>query len=388
MNRMLGAIGLLVLTLSTLISGCTSGTGQPRTTDSWSGASSSATSPSRSSVAPVPPPTSRAPAHPGQAAVLASGLAVAWGIAFLPDGSALVSERDSHRIVRVDEHGRVSQLGTVPGVAPAAGEGGLLGLAASPAFATDHLVYAYLTASSDNRVVRMSYRNGTLGAAQLVFAGIPKAANHDGGRIAFGPDGMLYVTTGDAGRPEGAPDRSYLGGKVLRMTPDGRPAAGNPFAGSVIFTLGHRNPQGLAWGPDGTLYEAEFGQHALDEINVLRPGADYGWPTVEGTIGPSRPNLRPPLLTFATDEASPSGLAFAGGVLWLAALQGERLYQIPLLAPGRLSTPTAVLDHQYGRLRTVTLAPDGALWITTSNRDGRGSPVAADDRIIRLPLLG
>jgi glucose/arabinose dehydrogenase len=320
--------------------------------------------------------------------VLASGLAVAWGIAFLPDGSALVSERDSHRIVRVDEHGRVSQLGTVPGVAPAAGEGGLLGLAASPAFATDHLVYAYLTASSDNRVVRMSYRNGTLGAAQLVFAGIPKAANHDGGRIAFGPDGMLYVTTGDAGRPEGAPDRSYLGGKVLRMTPDGRPAAGNPFAGSVIFTLGHRNPQGLAWGPDGTLYEAEFGQHALDEINVLRPGADYGWPTVEGTIGPSRPNLRPPLLTFATDEASPSGLAFAGGALWLAALQGERLYQIPLLAPGRLSTPTAVLDHQYGRLRTVTLAPDGALWITTSNRDGRGSPVAADDRIIRLPLLG
>jgi glucose/arabinose dehydrogenase len=263
-----------------------------------------------------------------------------------------------------------------------------LGLAASPAFATDHLVYAYLTASSDNRVVRMSYRNGTLGAAQLVFAGIPKAANHDGGRIAFGPDGMLYVTTGDAGRPEGAPDRSYLGGKVLRMTPDGRPAAGNPFAGSVIFTLGHRNPQGLAWGPDGTLYEAEFGQHALDEINVLRPGADYGWPTVEGTIGPSRPNLRPPLLTFATDEASPSGLAFAGGALWLAALQGERLYQIPLLAPGRLSTPTAVLDHQYGRLRTVTLAPDGALWITTSNRDGRGSPVAADDRIIRLPLLG
>ena len=318
--------------------------------------------------------------------MLASNLAVGWGVAFMPDGSALVSERDSHRIVRVDARGSVSEVGVVPGVADSAGEGGLLGIALPPSFADDASLYAYLTSATDNRVVRMPYRGGQLGAPSVVFSGIPKAPIHNGGRIAFGPDDLLYVTTGDAAQRERAPDREYLGGKVLRMTPDGAPAPGNPFAGSVVYTLGHRNPQGLAWGPDGSLYEAEFGQNTLDEINLLRPGRDYGWPTVEGTVGASSPNLTPPLLTWDTDEASPSGLAFAGDSLWLATLQGERIYRIPVLGPGRVGEPTALLDGQFGRLRTVARAPDGSLWVTTSNRDGRGDPVDSDDRIVRIRL--
>jgi glucose/arabinose dehydrogenase len=334
----------------------------------------------------TPAPTPASSSLTGPPTVLASHLEVPWGVAFLPDGSALVSERESHRIVRVDARGQVSEVGVVPGVADDAGEGGLLGIALSPSFGQDANVYAYLTSDADNRVVRMAYRNGQLGAPSVVFSGIPKAGIHNGGRIAFGPDGLLYVTAGDAGQRERAPDRGYLGGKVLRMTPDGAPAPGNPFPGTVVYTLGHRNPQGLAWAPDGGLYEAEFGQNTLDEINLLQPGGDYGWPTVEGTVGPSRPGLTAPLLTWETDEASPSGLAFAGDSLWLATLQGERIYRIPLLAPGRVGDPISLLDGQFGRLRTAVRAPDGSLWITTSNRDGRGDPGGDDDRIIRVSL--
>jgi glucose/arabinose dehydrogenase len=280
--------------------------------------------------------------RPGRAAVLASGFEVPWGLAFLPSGSALVSERDSHRIVRVDQRGRVSEVGVVPGVAGDAGEGGLLGIVLSPSFAQDALVYAYLTSPTDNRVVRMTYRDGRLSMPSVVFADIPKAAVHNGGRIAFGRDDLLYVTTGDAGERLGAPDPGHLGGKAVRMTKNGEPAPGNPIADSVVFTLGHRNPQGLVWGPDGSLYEAEFGQNALDEINLLQRGNDYGWPTVEGTLGPAGEAHTAPLLTWDTEEASPSCLAFGGD----------------------------------------------SLWVTTSNRDGRGDPVNGDDRIIRVPLTG
>jgi glucose/arabinose dehydrogenase len=345
--------------------------------------------PTTSSAAPDSAPASTGssgPAQVGAAAVIASKLAVPWGVSFLPDGSALVSERDSHRILDVDSAGSVRPVGTVAGVAPSAGEGGLLGIAVSPRFASDSLVYAYLTAATDNRVVRMTYRNGQLGAPTVVFAGIPKAAIHNGGRLAFGPDGMLYVTAGDANQKTRAQDLAYLGGKVLRMTPDGQPAPGNPFPGSVVYTLGHRNPQGLAWGPDGSLYEAEFGQSALDELNLLQPGGNYGWPDVKGTIGPDDPKFTRPLLTWPTGDASPSGLAFAAGALWMATLQGKRVYRIPVLGPGRVTSLEPILSNDYGRLRTVVRAPDGSLWVTTSNRDGRGDPIAADDRIVRVPL--
>jgi glucose/arabinose dehydrogenase len=339
---------------------------------------------------PTATSTTRPTTSVGLATVLATGLAVPWGIAFLPDGSALVSERASHRILRVTESGQLTSIGTVPGVAADAGEGGLLGLALSPHFNSDALVYAYLTSTTDNRIVRMTYRDGTLGTPDIVFTGIPKAAIHNGGRLAFGPDGMLYATAGDAGQKQRAPEVGYLGGKVLRMTPDGRSAPGNPFAGSVVYTVGHRNPQGLAWGPDGSLYEAEFGQDTLDEINLLEPGKNYGWPTVEGTVGPANPTLTAPLLTWDTGDASPSGLTYAGDSLWLATLQGERVYRIPLLGEGiegrKVGRPSSILDGVYGRLRTVVLSPDGSLWVSTSNRDGRGSPGSTDDRIIRVPL--
>jgi glucose/arabinose dehydrogenase len=357
---------------------CTSAA-RPAGPSSRVGASTDSTTATASGVATTPIAV-------GAVSVLASGLAVPWGVAFLPDGSALVSERDTHRIVRVATDGAVTTAGTVSGVAPNAGEGGLLGLALSPTFGRDSLVYAYLTSTTDNRIVRMPFRDGTLGTASPVFTGIPKAAIHNGGRIAFGPDGLLYVTAGDAGQKDRAQDVNYLGGKVLRMTPDGRPAPGNPFPDSVVYSLGHRNPQGLAWGPDGSLYEAEFGQSSLDELNLLEPGRNYGWPDVEGTIGPSDAKYTPPLLTWPTGVASPSGLAFAGDALWLATLQGKRVYRIPVLGPGRVAQLDPILTGDYGRLRTVAVAPDGSLWVTTSNRDGRGEPIAADDRIVRVAL--
>lgn len=317
--------------------------------------------------------------------MLVTGLEVPWGVVFLPGGSALVGERDTHRIVAVAADGATKTVGTVPGVKDAAGEGGLLGLALSPDFVKDDLVYAYLTSDSDNRVVRFRYTGAGLGAVETVFAGIPAAGNHNGGRIAFGPDGLLYVTTGDAARPDRAPDKDFLGGKVLRMTRDGKPAPGNADGGSVVWTLGHRNPQGLAFAPDGTVYEAEFGQNSMDEINKLTVGKDYGWPSVEGTQGNAEGKTAP-LRTFATSEASPSGLVYAAGSLWLGALGGQRLYRIPVQSGGSLGDPQVLLDGAYGRLRTVVRAPDGALWVTTSNRDGRGSPASTDDRIIRIPL--
>ena len=386
MRRIIPALAVLA---GLLLSACTAGSSSSTRRSSLTGitappGSSSALATATSTAAPGSTPGASLPGTP---TVLASGLAVPWGLAFLPDGSALVSERDSHRIVHIAVTGQTTVVATVPGVADNSGEGGLLGLALSPTYSSDALVYAYLTSPTDNRVVRMTYRAGTLATPSVVFAGIPKAAIHDGGRIAFGPDQMLYVTTGDAGQKDRAPDPSYLGGKVLRMTPDGAPAPGNPFSNSVVYTLGHRNPQGLAWGPDATLYEAEFGQNTLDEINLIEAGKNYGWPVVEGTIGPRSAALTGPLLTWNTNQASPSGLAFAGNTLWLATLQGKRVYRIPVLGPGQVGTPTGILDGQFGRLRTIVAAPDGALWLTTSNRDGRGDPSASDDRVIRLPLI-
>jgi glucose/arabinose dehydrogenase len=374
-------VAVLALACVTACSGGGSGAG-----DSASPATSSATSPSAPPSASATPAMTPPQAEPGAPKVIAKGLAVPWGVAFLPTGDALVSERDSHRVLLVSPTGQVTRVGTVPGVKPDAGEGGLLGLALSPDFTRDHLVYAYLTTGRDNRVVRFTYEGGRIGTPRPVFTGIPSAGNHDGGRIAFGPDQLLYVTAGDALQSDRAQQRSYLGGKVLRMTADGRPAPGNPFPRSVVYTYGHRNPEGLAWGPAGRLYEAEFGQDALDEINLLRPGRNYGWPIDEGTNGPSRPGLTRPLRVWRTTEASPSGLAYAGGSLWLATLQGRNVYRMPLAADGTVGRPVSLFAHRWGRLRTVAVAPDGSLWLTTSNRDGRGSPASSDDRIIRVPL--
>jgi glucose/arabinose dehydrogenase len=221
-----------------------------------------------------------------------------------------------------------------------------------------------------------------LPGGDALVTGIPRAAIHNGGRLAFGPDGMLWAATGEHGEPGLAQDRDSLGGKILRMTPDGRPAPGNPF-GTLVWTLGHRNVEGLAWDGAGRMYATEFGQDRFDEVNRIERGRNYGWPAVEGAGGAGR--YADPLVTWPTDQASPSGAAIAGS-LWVAALRGERLWQIPLGRAGGAGTPVAHFVGDYGRLRAVVRAPDGSLWCTTSNRDGRGNTRQDDDKILVIPL--
>jgi glucose/arabinose dehydrogenase len=314
----------------------------------------------------------------GQINVLVTGLEAPWGIAFLPDGDALVTERDSARILRVPAGGgtptEVQQLSEVDG----GGEGGLLGIAVPPTYARDQLVYVYYTTADDNRIARL--RLGQ--SPEPIVTGIPRSGVHNGGRLVFGPDGYLYVGTGDASERGNSQDRNSLGGKILRMTPDGQPAPGNPF-GTLVWTYGHRNVQGLAFDRAGRLWASEFGQNRFDEINLIQAGKDYGWPTVEGAS--DDPRFAAPLVTWSTSEASPSGVAIAGSTLYVAALRGERLWQVPLDGD-RTGSPEATLEGEYGRLRAVTPAPDGSLWILTSNRDGRGDPTGDDDRILRLTV--
>ena len=315
---------------------------------------------------------------------VATGLQVPWGIAFLPGGDALVSERTTGRVLRIPAAGgEPAEVGRVEGVDTGAGEGGLLGLAVSPDYARDGLVFAYFTSAQDNRIVR--FRLG--GAAQPILTGLDRNAIHDGGRIAFGPDGMLYVGTGDAGNSSVAQDPESLNGKILRLRPDGGVPADNPFRGSPVLSVGHRNVQGLAWDREGRLWESELGQDRWDEINLIEAGRNYGWPRVEGRGATRGGRFTNPLVTWSTSEASPSGAAVAGDALYVAALRGERLWRVPLEGE-RTGTPEALLDGDHGRLRTVVTAPDGALWVTTSNGDGRGSPREGDDRILRVEVSG
>jgi glucose/arabinose dehydrogenase len=218
----------------------------------------------------------------------------------------------------------------------------------------------------------------------VVFDGIAEAGFHNGGRIAFGPDGMLYVGTGDAGDTSSAQDANSPNGKILRLTPEGDPAPGNPTAGSPVYSLGHRNVQGLAWDGQDRLFATEFGQNELDEVNLVQPGRNYGWPEVEGEGGTGGGRYTNPLVTWPVRESSPSGIAIAGSTAYVAGLRGERLWTLPLTGD-TVGEPTAQLNERYGRLRTVQVAPDGALWLTTSNTDGRGDVRDGDDRVLRFP---
>lgn len=319
--------------------------------------------------------------------VVAAGLEAPWDLVFTPDGEALVSERDSSRLLSIDSSGNVEELQRLP--ENGTGEGGLLGIALSPNYESDGYIYAYYTTDTDNRVTR--FRLGE--DPEPILTGIPVLTYHNGGRIAFGPDGNLYVGTGDAGDTSNSQDLNSLGGKILRVTLDGDVPADNPFSNSPIYSYGHRNVQGLAWDEGGQLYATEFGQNRYDEVNRIQPGGNYGWPAVEGEGGFfASGEYIDPIATWATSEASPSGAAILKngaipqweGSFFMAALRGQRLYRLALDPSGTVTEQEELLSGQAGRLRHVVQAPDGSLWVLTSNRDGRGTPIATDDRILRL----
>lgn len=326
------------------------------------------------------------PAAPAAAAefqvrsAIATNLTSPWDLAFLPDGSALVSERDTGRIKRVKRGGRTVTVGTVRGVRPG-GEGGLLGITMAPE-ANPTALYAYITTATDNRVVRIGWNGKRLGTQRPVLTGIPKSSVHNGGRILITPQNTMFVATGDAADPDLAQVRSSLAGKILHITLDGKPAPGNPFRGSPVYSLGHRNVQGLALDSAGRLWASEFGARDVDELNLIKVGSNYGWPTCEGACDDPR-FVNPKVQWTPTSTASPSGIAISGRNAFVASLRGRVLWRVPLSGE-RAGKPVAVPLGNLGRLRAVEQAPDGSLWLITNNTDGRGQPGPQDDRILRL----
>lgn len=317
---------------------------------------------------------------------LATGLEAPWGLAQLPDGDWLVTERDTRAVKVVPADGSATTTLTGPGAqalvdeTTGTGEGGLLGVALSPTFDEDNLVFFYRTAEEGNEVLSGTLDGTTLGELTAVLSGIPAASTHDGGRIAFGPDGMLYVATGDSGSTILAQHPDSLGGKILRIAPDGTIPRDNPVPGSPVWTLGHRNVQGLGWADDGRMLASELGQDDLDELNLVVSGGNYGWPAVEGPGGTSQ-GFVDPLVSWSTDTASPSGLAVTGEGVYVAALQGEALLRVPL-APDGVGDPQTLLAGDLGRLRAVAVGADGDLYVLTNTTDGRGEPREGDDRLV------
>lgn len=342
----------------------------------------------RPSRTPSPAPAASTPSvpddpTPAMAGSLVEDLDVPWGITFLSSGDAIVGERGTGRLLRVGPGGRTRTLGEVAGVAAPSGvgEGGLLGLAIAPG--DDDTLFAHLTTRSDDRVVRISLAGGRVGRPRAVLPGIPTSTHHHGGRLLFDATGALLVSTGDAEQSGLAQDRSSLAGKILRIRTDGRAAAGNPF-GNRTWSYGHRNVEGLAFDGRGRLWATEFGDKEADELNLITAGGNYGWPLVEGRAG-GRRFTAPKAVWSPTSSCSPAGLAVAGSVAFVGALQGRCLFGVRLDGT-RAGKPRAWFAGDHGRIRTVALAPDGSLWLTTSNTDGRVTPGAGDDRILRVRL--
>ncbi|TLM81816.1 PQQ-dependent sugar dehydrogenase [Pseudarthrobacter sp. NamE5] len=346
-----------------------------QSTPAVSGSAASGTSAEPTSA----PATTAAAAIAGTPQQVAADLDAPWSVVFR-NGTPLVSERNSGQILELAPDGSARPIGTVEGVV-ARGESGLLGLAVG----SGGDLYVYSTASDGNRVQRFTVTGSpgalSLGEPDTLLDRIPSASIHDGGRIAFGPDGMLYVTAGDASQRNSAQDREFLAGKILRMTPGGDVPADNPFPGSLVYSYGHRNPQGIAWTDDGTMFATEFGQNTWDELNIITPGANYGWPTVEGIA--DREGFVDPVQQWEPSGASPSGMAHASGTLFIANLRGQVLRSVPVSDP---STATDHYRREYGRIRDVTVSPEGQLWFLTNNTDGRGDPKPGDDRILAVPL--
>lgn len=369
-----------------LVAGCTTSTpNQPGPSGTGSGGPSSAGAGGPSTPAPdgtfAPTPTAPPAVLPtGDPVDVVTGLRSPWSIVFV-GATALVSERDTGQVVELTGNGGTRVVGTVPGVKHG-GEGGLLGLAVDG----QHRLYAYSTGADGNRVQRFTLTGAPgsygLGPATTLIDKLPSGQIHNGGRLEFGPDGMLYVGVGETGQRSRAQDLSFLGGKILRIAADGGIPADNPFPGSPVYSYGHRNVQGIGWTADARMVASELGQDTWDELNVIQAGKNYGWPLVEGTGGTAR-GFVDPVQTWPTDEASPSGLAVVDGTVFVANLRGTVLRAVPVADLGR-STP--LYQGRYGRIRDVVRAPDGRLWILTDNTDGRGTPHPGDDRILAVSL--
>lgn len=330
-----------------------------------------------------------------------AGLEAPWSLVFLPDGTALVSERSGR--VRLIRNGTLAPEPYAVLDVATGGEGGLMGLALHPDFPRAPFVYALHTYFPGplpvffrkNRIVRLRHLGDTGAFDRVMLDDIPGALNHNGGRIGFGPDGMLYATAGETYEAELAQDMASLGGKTLRITPEGGIPADNPFPGSPVWSLGHRNPQGLAWHPaTGDLFASEhgpsgeFGLGAHDEINVVTKGGNYGWPRAVGA--PTLAPYRDPLVAWKTPTTPPSGMAFWRGDLFVATLRSEALVRVALARAGgayrveRIERWFARGDNRPGRLRDAVAGPDGALYVLTNNRDGRGRTREGDDRILKI----
>jgi glucose/arabinose dehydrogenase len=367
--------------LLVLLAGCTNAANEPSPETRTAGPTPANSVPASSSDSVSARPSSPSPSTvqsrgDPRAREIASNLEAPWGLVPLRDGSFLISERDNRRIVRVKD-GSTSTITTIDEADPA-GEGGLLGLAITP---DEKTVFAYYTASDDNRIISMSWDGRDLRSPKVILEDIPKGFIHNGGRMVIGPDGFLYVGTGESGSGRLAQNKKSFGGKILRLRLDGRPAPGNPFD-NEIFSYGHRNVQGLAFDDAGRLWASEFGQQTWDELNLIRKGDDYGWPEVEGSGNVD--GMTNPKVVWRTSDASPSGLAYWQGDLWMAGLRGQRLWQIPLDGT-KAGDPVAHFRGDYGRLRTVAIASDGnSLLLTNSNTDGRGDPTGEDDRLFRI----